>query len=114
MAETDHPLKQLVAAFRQDFASWLLRVEVKEVTPRNVELLPATAPIRSDEVFYVTTTEGTEAILHIEFQGPRSRTPMPLRELEYLVRLANEYPTLPLHSVVIYVGKGDGKDDRGE
>jgi predicted transposase YdaD len=114
MAETDHPLKQLVAAFRQDFASWLLHVEVKEVTPRNVELLPATDPIRSDEVFYVTTATGNEAILHIEFQGPRSRKPMPLRVLEYLVRLSNEYPSLPLHSVVIYVGKGAGKDDRGK
>jgi predicted transposase YdaD len=114
MAETDNPLKQLVAAFRQDFASWLLHVEVKEVTPRNVELLPATDPIRSDAVFYVTTVEGKKAILHIEFQGARSRKPMSLRELEYLVRLANEYPTLPIHSVVIYVGKGAGKDDSGE
>jgi predicted transposase YdaD len=114
MAETDHPLKQLVAAFRQDFASWLLHVEVKEVTPRNIELLPATDPIRSDAVFYVTTVDGKKAILHIEFQGARSRKPMSLRELEYLVRLANEYPTLPIHSVVIYVGKGAGKGDSGE
>jgi predicted transposase YdaD len=114
LAKTDHLLKQLVAAFRQDFASWLLHVEVKEVTPRNVELLPSTDPIRSDEVFFVTTAEGKKAILHIEFQGARSRTPMPLRQLEYLVRLSNEYPSLPLHSVVIYVGKGAGKGDSGE
>jgi len=38
---------------------------------------------------------------------------MPLRQLEYLVRLTSEYPNLAVHSVVVYVGQGAGKDDEG-
>jgi len=33
--------------------------------------------------------------------------------LEYLVRLTSEYPNLAVHSVVVYVGQGAGKDDEG-
>jgi predicted transposase YdaD len=56
---------------------------------------------------------GQVAILHIEFQGRNSHKPMPLRQLEYLVRLTNEYRKFAVHSVVIYVGEGAGKDDMG-
>ena len=113
MAETDSPLKLLLSASITEFAEWLLKAKVLSVTSQNIELLPPTEVLRTDQVFQVTVADGQVAILHIEFQGRSSRRPMPLRQLEYLVRLTSEYPNLAVHSVVVYVGQGAGKDDEG-
>jgi len=113
MAETDSPLKLLLSASITEFAEWLLKAKVLKVTSQNIELLPPTEVLRTDQVFQVTVADGQVAILHIEFQGRSSRRPMPLRQLEYLVRLTSEYPNLAVHSVVVYVGQGAGKDDEG-
>ena len=48
MAATDNPLKQLVEAFAEDFAAWLLKAEVREVHTLNVELLAS--PTRVDQL----------------------------------------------------------------
>jgi len=113
MAETDNPLKLLLSASSTEFAEWLLKTKVLKVTSQNVELLPPTEVLRADQVFQVTVANGQVAILHIEFQGRKSHKPMPLRQLEYLVRLTNEYRKFAVHSVVVYVGEGAGKDDQG-
>jgi predicted transposase YdaD len=110
MAATDHPLKRLVSTFITEFASWLLSTPVHIVRPLNVEL-PADT-LLTDQVFQVTLDNGRELVLHIEFQGRRSQTPMRWRMLEYMQRLAMAY-RLPLWSVVFYVGAGSGVDDTG-
>ncbi len=56
--------------------------------------------------------DGREVLLHIEFQGPRSREPMPWRMLTYMPRLVRTYRR-PLCSVVLYVGRGAGVRDSG-
>jgi len=110
MAATDHPLKRLVSTFITEFASWLLSIPVHAARPLNVELLADI--LTTDQVFQVILDDGRELVLHIEFQGRRSQTPMPWRMLEYMPRLATAY-RLPLWSVVFYVGAGAGVDDTG-
>ena len=77
MAETDSLLKRLVGTFVLDFAAWLLGTAVQAV-----RLLPSALPastVAVAQVFLVTLTDSREVLLHIEFQGRRSPTPMPWR-----------------------------------
>ena len=110
MASTDSPLKRLVSTFITDFAAWLLKAQVREARPLNIELPGETLAV--DQVFRVVLADGRQVILHIEFQGRRSYPPMPWRMLEYISRLAGAY-RLELLSVVFYVGRGAGADDTG-
>jgi predicted transposase YdaD len=112
MATTDNPLKRLVTLAADDVAAWLLERPVREVTTRPSNLVPPATALDSDLVFFVTLEDGREEILHLEFQGPRSKRPMPIRMLEYQTRLAATYPNMPLTSVVWYVG-GAGAGDTG-
>ena len=106
MAETDSPLKRLVSHFITDFAAWLLQRPVRDARPLNVEL--PTETVMVDQVFHVTLATGTSLLLHIEFQGRRSNPPMSWRMLEYMTRLASAH-RLPLHRVVLYLGRGAGQ-----
>src|SRR5215510_12823146 len=110
MASTDSPLKRPVSTFITDFAAWLLKIQVREARPLNIELPGETLAV--DQVFHVVLADGRQVILHIEFQGRRSHPPMPWRMLEYISRLAGTY-RLELLSVVFYVGRGAGADDTG-
>ncbi len=42
MASIDSPLKRLVSTFIVDFAAWVLRANVRQAQPLNVELLAET------------------------------------------------------------------------
>jgi len=113
MPQTDTPLKLLLREFAPDFAAWLLDVseaEVHRVQPLNIEL-PVGA-VRSDTVFRVTLADGRVTLLHVEFQGRRSESPMPLRMLDYISRLAQRESGY-LCSAVLYVGDGAGANDEG-
>ncbi|EDN69099.1 conserved hypothetical protein [Beggiatoa sp. PS] len=112
MAETDNPLKRLFSDFSTDFAIWLLGDQVASVHPTNIALLPSEEEIRADEVFDVTLTDGRILNLHIDFQGISSHRPMSWRVLDYISRIAETYRR-DVCSVVIYVGKGAGSDDKG-
>ena len=82
MATTDHPLKVLVQYFGRDFAEWLLDTEVLSAEPINVEL--ASETLRVDTLLRVVQANGDLVLLHLEFQGRRSNTPMALHQLGYL------------------------------
>ncbi|NCC34137.1 MAG: hypothetical protein EOM24_19310, partial [Chloroflexia bacterium] len=112
MAETDHPLKRFVALEAPDVAAWLLEQPVRAVTTRQGELTAQPDPLDSDLVLFVTLDTGQEVILHLEFQGPGSKKPMPTRMLDYQTRLALIYRDLPITSVVWYLG-GAGARDAG-
>ncbi|RRR71865.1 MAG: DUF4351 domain-containing protein [Candidatus Viridilinea halotolerans] len=112
MAETNHPLKRLVTMAADDVAAWLCAEPVRQVRTKPSMLPPPPDELDSDLVFFVTLEHGREVILHLEFQGPGSRRPMPLRMLDYQTRLAATYPNMPVHSVVWYVG-GAGVRDKG-
>ena len=119
MTETDNPLKVLITQFAEVFAAWLLGREVVWIRPLNVEF-PAN-PIRSDLLFKVLDKLGQTIYLHIEMQGRSSHQPMPYRELGYMSQTIMREIELPLgadtpqlHSVVLYVGEGAGRDDTGQ
>jgi predicted transposase YdaD len=101
MADTDHPLKRLIALAAMDFAIWLLGQPVRSVTTRQGELTAVPDPIDTDQVLFVTLEDGREVLLHIELQGPGSDKPMPLRMLDYGTRLSLAYRDIPIHSVVV-------------
>ena len=112
MAETDSPLKRLVNFCIKDFAAWLLDAEVRDAHTLNIEL--PTEPTAVDQLFHVTLVNGRSTMLHIEFQGRSTHSPMRWRMLDYIARLANAERDLDLYSVVFYVGKGVGAKDSGE
>ena len=91
------------------FGCWEI---VLSVRPTNIALLPSEEEIRADEIFDVTLNDGRILNLHIDFQGIRSHRPMRWRVLDYISRIAETYHR-DVCSVVIYVGKGAGNDDKG-
>ncbi|NJN66256.1 MAG: DUF4351 domain-containing protein [Chloroflexaceae bacterium] len=113
MASTDSPLKEFVTTFIADIAAWLLQAEVQQVEARPEELRLLPDPVAADQVFFVTLRRERQVLLHIEFQGRRSRRPMRLRMLDYMTRTALRYPGVEVLHVVIYVGQGAGSDDDG-
>ncbi|AUT03311.1 hypothetical protein CLI64_24450 [Nostoc sp. CENA543] len=78
------------------FASWVLGTPQTAVTVLKTEL--SIEPIRAD---YVTFLQLQERILHLEFQTKLESTPpLPLRMLDYWVRLYRLY-RLPITQVVV-------------
>ncbi len=108
MAEMDPLLKRLVALATVDFVAWLLSQPVRHVTTRPGELTASPDLIDTDQVLFVTFDDGREIVLHIEFQGPGSHKPVPLRLLEYNTRLILAYCQMVIHSIVLYRGSYHG------
>lgn len=83
----DNTCKYLAEQYPADYVSWLLRdkQEVLEVLKTELTI----EPIRADSVSFLKTTK---QIVHIEFQTlPKSDPPIPLRMLDYYVRLKRQY-----------------------
>jgi len=94
---TDNVCKLLAEKYPQDFACWLLAAELP-VKVLKTEL--SIEPIRADSVTFLQTTS---RILHIEFQTlTKSTPPIPLRMLDYFVRLVRQYG-VPITQVVIFL-----------
>ena len=69
------------------FARWLLASEPTEIRVLKTEL--TLEPIRADSLSFL---RAANQILHLEFQTlPVSKSPMPLRMLDYSVRLKRQY-----------------------
>ncbi len=95
----DNLCKYLATKYPQRFASWILR----RIITSPVEVLKTELtlePVRADSVIFLRTDE---EILHLEFQVkvPKDR-PMPLRMLNYWVRLHWQYG-LPVRQVIIWL-----------
>ena len=94
----DNVLKRLAAEYPSALVSWLLAVDAA-----NIEVLPtelSLEPVRSDAVYFLPQLR---RIIHIEFQTePRSNPPLPLRMLDYWVRLYRQY-CRPIEQVVIFL-----------
>jgi predicted transposase YdaD len=114
MATTDNPLKQLFSRYVVDLVSWLLGRSIREAVALSVKFSPPLTNIEVDQLFHVTLDDdGHDLIVHLEFQGPRTDHPMPLREVNYIARTAMAYPDVPIVSIVIYIGRGAGSTDTG-
>jgi predicted transposase YdaD len=112
MVDSDNSLKQLFTHFPYQLVPWLLNVDHVTSVDEVSEVLPAST-LRADTVFRVTLPDQRTTLLHIEYQGRRSDTPMRLRMLDYLSRLAQQIDS-HLCSVVLYVGHGAGRHDDGQ
>ncbi|WP_341531813.1 Rpn family recombination-promoting nuclease/putative transposase (plasmid) [Nostoc sp. UHCC 0302] len=94
----DNTAKYLAELYPAEFAKWLLIPEPQEVTVLKTEL--SLEPIRAD---FVTFLQTTNRILHVEFQTlATSNPPIPLRILDYYVRLTRQYRK-PVTQVVIFL-----------
>ncbi len=96
----DNLCKYLSEKYPNSFATWLLGkpITVGEVIKSELSI----EPIRADSLTFLRTEE---RILHIEFQVEVDTTPpLPLRMLDYWVRLHRRY-RLPVTQVVILLKK---------
>ncbi|BCL36871.1 Rpn family recombination-promoting nuclease/putative transposase [Nostoc sp. MS1] len=92
----DNLCKLLSEKYPQNFASWVLGTPQTSVKVLKTEL--SIEPIRAD---YVTFLQLEGRILHLEFQTKLESTPpLPLRMLDYWVRLYRLY-RLPITQVVV-------------
>jgi predicted transposase/invertase (TIGR01784 family) len=92
----DNVCKRLAELFPQDFAVWLMGEAVSFVEILKTEL--SGEAIRADSVLLLRLAD---SILHIEFETTaQSDPPLPLRMLDYWVRLYRQYG-LPIHQFVI-------------
>ena len=95
----DSTLKYLVEKYPQAFTRWLFNQQpAEDIEILNTEL--STEPIRADALFFVRVAD---AILHLEFQTlPQSEPPLPLRMLDYWVRLYRQY-RCDIEQVIIFL-----------
>lgn len=83
----DNTLKYLVEQDPEPFVQWLLGAASPTVQVLKTEL--SLEPIRADSVTFLQTSQ---QILHLEFQTlPQSSPSLPLRMLDYWVRLYRQY-----------------------
>lgn len=83
----DNLCKLLAETYPANFATWLLGKTPTSIKVLKTEL--SIEPIRADSVTFLATSE---RILHLEFQlNPMSKPPLPLRMLDYWVRLYRCY-----------------------
>ena len=94
----DNTLKYLVEQYPEQFIRWLLASEPRDIQILKTELNQE--PIRADSVTFLQTAN---QILHIEFQTlPASTPPLPLRMLDYWVRLYRQY-NCDIEQIVIFL-----------
>ncbi|MGI8500132.1 MAG: Rpn family recombination-promoting nuclease/putative transposase [Hassallia sp.] len=94
----DNTLKYLVEQYPEQFIRWLLASEPRDIQILKTELNQE--PIRADSVTFLQTAN---QILHIEFQTvPTSTPPLPLRMLDYWVRLYRQY-NCDIEQIVIFL-----------
>lgn len=87
MRSSDNLCKYLAETYPEAFVEWLLHEEPGAVQVLKTEL--GLEPIRADSVTFVQTQS---CILHLEFQvEPQTQPPLPLRMLDYWVRLHRRY-----------------------
>ena len=94
----DNICKRLAAEYPAAFVHWLLAVDEVDIQKLPTEL--SKEPIRADALYFLPQRG---QILHLEFQTePQSSPPLPLRMLDYFVRLHRQYGHA-IEQVVIFL-----------
>ena len=102
----DNVCKLLAEKYPLDFARWLLPEEPQSVKVLKTEL--SIEPIRAD---FVTFLKSENQILHIEFQTlSTSRKPIPLRVIDYYIRLKRLYTECTIIQFVIFLQETEDKN----
>jgi len=94
----DNVCKRLATEYPSALVHWLLAVDTVNIQKLPTEL--SLEPVRSDAIYFLPQLG---QILHIEFQTePQSSPPLPLRMLDYWVRLYRQY-SHAIEQVVIFL-----------
>ncbi|MBD2513495.1 Rpn family recombination-promoting nuclease/putative transposase [Nostoc sp. FACHB-973] len=97
----DNICRYLAAEYPKAFVNWLFDSDAQGINA--IQILPSELnlePIRSDALYLLPESN---KILHLEFQTvPASKPPLPLRMLDYWVRLYRQY-NCPIEQVVIFL-----------
>ncbi len=94
----DNVCKYLAEKYPENFVNWLL--DIQPVSLRILKTELNVDPIRADSVLFLKMGQ---QILHLEFQTePQSKPPLPLRMLDYSVRLKRKY-RCPVIQVIIFL-----------
>lgn len=94
----DNICRYLATEYPADFVRWLLNLDSISIQSLPTEL--SLEPIRSDALYFLPERN---QILHLEFQTvPASKPPLPVRMLDYWVRLYRQYEC-PIEQVVIFL-----------
>ncbi|NJK59037.1 MAG: Rpn family recombination-promoting nuclease/putative transposase [Oscillatoriales cyanobacterium SM2_1_8] len=93
----DNTCKYLAATYPEDMAAWLLGKPqpLVEVSPQELAL----DPIRADSLVLL---RGANLLLHLEFQTQPDGD-MPLRMLDYWLRLRRKFPDTAIRQMVLYL-----------
>lgn len=112
MAKYDITSKVLFQDYERDFIALALGNRDFEILePIPIEF-PSVQMRMTDAPMKVRLSDGTEAIVHIEFQTETSADPMEYRIAEYIGRLIHEY-RIPVYVTVIYLAPSAGVNDPG-
>lgn len=94
----DNICRYLATEYPADFVRWLLNLDSISIQPLPTEL--SLEPIRSDALYFLPKRN---QILHLEFQTvPASKPPLPVRMLDYWVRLYRQYEC-SIEQIVIFL-----------
>ncbi len=93
----DNICKFIAENFPEEFSTWLLGEAVILTSLEPTEL--SSEPIRADSLLL---RQSENLVLHVEFQT-RPDPEIPLRMLDYWVRIHRRYPRKQIHQVVIYL-----------
>ncbi|MTJ52968.1 DUF4351 domain-containing protein [Anabaena sp. UHCC 0253] len=101
----DNICRYLTDTYPLSFVQWLIAEDINEI-----EVLPTELPInpiRADALFRLPKLN---RILHLEIQTtPKSDTPMPVRMLDYWLRIYRKY-LCPVQQVVIFLQETNSPD----
>ncbi len=112
MAKYDITSKVLFQDYERDFIALALgSYDFEILGPIPIEF-PSVQMRMTDAPMKVRLSDGTEAIVHIEFQTETSADPMEFRIAEYIGRILHEY-RLPVYVTVIYLSPSAGVNDPG-
>ena len=111
MGNYDQSMKILVAADPRAITELILRaagIEIPMEQIASIQMLSTEfegEELDADGLLLITTIDGEQILLHIEFQSSRDTT-MPDRQLAYCLRARKKHGFLPIISCVIYLRQG--------
>jgi hypothetical protein len=112
MGQYDISSKVLFQDYERDFVALTLGTDDFVIVGQIPTEFPSVQMRMTDAPMRVRLGDGTEVIVHIEFQTETSQDPMEFRIAEYIGRLLHEY-RLPVYVTVIYLSSSAGADDPG-
>ena len=103
MGKKDIISKRILKILVRDFANYLFRLPVVEVTLLDTQT-QRVEERRADLLAQVTLPDGESFLLHIEIQNDNQAN-MPGRMMRYLSDIVLDYPGQPVRQYLVYIGK---------